>query len=97
MNPVMYSTRCLAKGRIDDLSNGFRLSNGVPFSVFLWKKTSDDEYKVLVNCKLICDREMGDFPVLVDDWTPGVISELAPNSIDLEKYEVFWGAGEEAK
>ncbi len=55
------------------------------------------ETSILIDCKLICDKEPGVFPVPVNDWTPGAITEISPNGIDLTEYDVFWGAGETVK
>lgn len=88
----MDDVRILAKGRITDLSKGFKI--GVPFSVYLRSKSGVVENDTLVRCRLICDQKIGDFPVPIGDWTPGKIVELPPNAIDTDKYEIFWGASE---
>ena len=85
----MYSLRILSKGKVTDLSNGFALG-GVPFTVFVRPST-------LLKCKLICDKEFGMFPVPIGDWTPGAITVISPNGIDLSVYDVYWGAGETIK
>ena len=41
----------------------------------------------------MCDKEMSDLPVAVGDWTTAAIMELAPDAIPLDKYDVYWGAG----
>lgn len=48
----------------------------------------------LLNCKLICDNSFSNIPVPVGDWTPAAIVAIAPNAIDLQKCEIYWGAGE---
>lgn len=90
----MTDTRLCAKGQITDLTNGFRLPNGTPFSIYLRSKTGVVENDTLVQCRLICDKKAGDFPVPVGDWTPGKIVELPPNAIDTAKYEIYWGASD---
>lgn len=89
----MNILRILAKGQIQDLSSGFSLG-GKPFSIFISKKQPTLDAYIVVNCKLICDREAGAFPCALNDWTPGEISEISPNAIDLTEYDVYWGAGE---
>jgi len=89
----MYSLRILAKGQITSLSSGFSLG-GKPFSIFVRSKQPTLSTNMVVNCKLICDKEAGDFPILLGDWTPGAISELSANAIDLTQFDVYWGAGE---
>ena len=89
-------TRILSKGKISDLeltTTGFSLG-GNPFSIYVRNKTGLVENDVLVRCRLICDSEAGDFPVPVGDWTPGMIVSIAPNTIDPEHYDVYWGASE---
>lgn len=90
----MDDVRILAKGRIDDLSKGFHLRDSLPFSIYLRSKTGVVENDTIVQCRLICDKKVGDFPVPVGDWTPGKIVELPPNAIDTAKYEIYWGASD---
>lgn len=97
MDNAMYSLRILSKGQITDLSNGFDLG-GKLFSVYVRKKTiTEATTDVLLNCKLICDENFGVIPVPVGDWTPAAIVKIAPNAIDLQNYEIYWGAGETIK
>lgn len=94
MDNDMYSLRVLAKGQVSDLSNGFKLG-GNPFSVYVRSKSATEMVSdTLLNCKLICDNSFGNIPVPVGDWTPAAIVAIAPNAIDLQKYEIYWGAGE---
>lgn len=74
----MEDVRIVAKGRIKDLSKGFRLPESLPFSIYLRSKTGVVENDTLIQCRLICDKEIGDFPVPVGDWTPGKIVALPP-------------------
>lgn len=90
----MTDTRILAKGRISDLSKGFRLPDNTPFSIYLRPKGLMVENDTVIRCRLICDNEAGDFPVPVSDWTPALIVVLPPNAIDTAKYDVFWGASD---
>lgn len=52
---------------------------------------------LVVKCQLICDKTAGEFPVPVGDWTPAAIAKISPNAIDLNAFDVFWGAGETIK
>lgn len=52
------------------------------------------ELNTLIKCKLICDDAAGNFPVPLGDWTPGAVTEISPGAVDLEEYDLFWGAGE---
>ena len=89
----MSSLRILSKGQVTDLSKGFSLG-GKPFSVFLRPKKVTMELNTLIKCKLICDDAAGNFPVPLGDWTPGAVTEISPGAVDLEEYDLFWGAGE---
>ncbi len=93
METTMYSLRILSKGQITDLAKGFDIG-GVPFSVFVKPKKVTMETSTLIDCKLICDEGAGVFPVPIGDWTPGAITRISPNGIDLSEYDVYWGAGE---
>jgi hypothetical protein len=94
MGSMMYSNRILSKGVITDLSNGFSLG-GIPFSVYLRKKTiSNLNNDALLNCRLICDKDYCNSPVPIGDWSPEAIVSIAPDAIDLDEYELYWGAGE---
>lgn len=89
----MNILRILAKGQITSLSSGFSLG-GKPFSIFIRSKQPTLSTNMVVNCKLICDKEAGAFPCALGDWTPGAIAEISPNAIDLTEFDVYWGAGE---
>jgi hypothetical protein len=96
MSSEMYSLRILSKGQITDLSKGFGL-NGIPFSIYVRKKTVSLETDLLVGCQLICDDRFSEIPVPVGDWTPAAIVKIAPGAIALSEYDVYWGAGEKIK
>lgn len=89
----MYSLRILSKGKIENLSGGFSL-NGVPFSIYVRPKKVTMEHDTLVNCRLLCDKEVSEFPVPINDWTPAMIAEISPDAISLSDFDVYWGAGE---
>ena len=90
----MEDVRIIAKGRITDLSKGFSLG-GVPFSVYVRSKENTMLSDTLLDCRLIGDREGGGFPVPIGYWTHAMIAHISPNAIDLQKYEVYWGASEQ--
>lgn len=90
----MEDVRIIAKGRISDLSKGFSLG-GVPFSVYVRSKENTMLSDTLLECRLIGDKAVGALPVQIGDWTPAMIAYISPNAIDLQKYEVYWGASEQ--
>ena len=85
-------TRVLSHGRIESLARGYKTE--YPFSIYIRPKEGveypDD---MLVRCRCMCDKEMSDLPIAVGDWTTAAIMELAPDAIPLDKYDVYWGAG----
>lgn len=93
----MEDVRIIAKGSITDLSKGFALKGGVPFSVYVRSKENTMLSDTLLDCRLIGDKGASPFPVPVGDWTPGAITVISPNGIDLSVYDVYWGAGETIK
>lgn len=90
----MEDVRLIAKGSITDLSKGFSL-DGVPFSVYVRSKENTMLSDALLECRLIGDKAVGALPVPIGDWTPAMIAYISPNAIDLQKYEVYWGASEQ--
>lgn len=91
----MEDVRLIAKGTITDLSKGFSLKGGVPFSVYVRSKENTMLSDTLLECRLIGDREVGALLVPIGDWSPAMIAYISPNAIDLQKYEVYWGASEQ--
>lgn len=91
----MEDVRLIAKGTITYLSKGFSLKGGVPFSVYVRSKENTMLSDTLLECRLIGDREVGALPVPIGDWSPAMIAYISPNAIDLQKYEVYWGASEQ--
>lgn len=90
----MQVLRILSKGKVESLENGFSLPGGECFSLFVRAKGGGSSPQtLLIDCRLICDKISSELPVFVGDWTPAAIVEIAPNAIDLNAYEVFWGAG----
>lgn len=90
----MEDVRLIAKGTVTDLSKGFSLG-GVPFSVYVRSKENTMLSDTLLECRLIGDKAVGALPVPIGDWTPAMIAYISPNAIDLQKYEVYWGASEQ--
>lgn len=87
----MQEMRVLSHGKIADLSGGFK--PGFPFSVYIRPKEDTLANDITVNCRCLCDKEASALPVPLYNWTPAEISEIAPNAIPLDEYDVYWGAG----
>lgn len=91
----MEDVRLIAKGTITDLSKGFSLKGGVPFSVYVRSEENTMLSDTLLDCRLIGDAEVGALPVPIGDWSPAMIAYISPNAIDLGKFEIYWGASEQ--
>lgn len=89
----MQSLRVLSHGKVTDLTSGFKLPSKAPFSVYVRPKTTAMAADIVITAKCICDTEVSELPVPLNDWTPAAIVELAPNTISLVDYDVYWGAG----
>ncbi len=89
----MNDLKILSHGKVTDLSNGFSLG-GKPFTICLIPKTATMELTTTVSCRLLCDSQCSELPVVLNDWAPVYIHTLAQNAIDLTAYDVYWGAHE---
>lgn len=90
----MNELKILSHGKVTDLSNGFSLGGGKSFTICVVPKTPTMELIALVSCRLLCDSQHSDLPVVLNDWAPVQIQALAQNAIDLTAYDVYWGAHE---
>lgn len=98
VSPEMSAGRIVSKGKITDLSKGFRLKEYKPFSVYVRPKTlSTLERDVVLNCKLYAEEEFGDVPVTLFSWVELCIIEIAPSDELLNGYDIYWGAGSSAE
>jgi len=85
--------RIVKHGQITDLSAGFRLPENEPFTICIVPKTIQATHLTTVQCKLVSDTASGALPVIYNDWSPALIKNLEPNSIDLAHNDVYWGSG----
>lgn len=90
----MFAGRLSAHGQITDLSEGFKLDALLPFSICVVPKSATTDVLLIVDLKLLQDDSSSDFPVPLNDWTPGAILEISANAIDLMSYDVFWACGQ---
>ena len=93
----LYSGRILAHGQITDLGEGFSLPDKTMFSIFVAPKAATDASFIIVSCKSLQNTQSANTPVLLNDWTPHGLKELPANCIDLDDYDVYWGAGHNYK
>lgn len=93
ISEFMNGGRIVSHGKIESLSNGFKIGGGIPFSVYLHPRLSSENTDEIVKVKCYQDENFGDAPLSLNDWTPLAISEIAPNDELLETYDVYWGCG----
>lgn len=89
----MQFLRILTHGKVTDLTSGFSLGNGRPFSVYVRPKSSTDDVDIVVNARCIGDSAASAIPVPFNAWSEAAIVELGANAINLSNYDVYWGAG----
>ncbi|KAA6322592.1 hypothetical protein EZS27_027882 [termite gut metagenome] len=97
VSEFMRAGKIAAKGQITDLSQNFKLKNGIPFSLYLRPKTVTDEADRIIHCQLYQEPEISSVPVGFNDWQPLAIMELTADTTLLDECDVWWGAGEEAR
>lgn len=91
----VFSSRIVSHGRIENLTDGFRLKDEQPFSLYIRPKSvTTVTTDVLVNARLYKDSQCSPVPVSVYCWQELMVVELdASNDALLETYEIYWGAG----
>lgn len=97
VSEFMSGGRIVAHGKIADLTNGFRLSNGAPFSVYVRPKLVVSAVDTVINAKCYQDDVFSEAPVPFNDWSPMAIVELAPDTELLKSNDVYWGSGQEVE
>lgn len=95
LSEVMTSGRIVSHGKIEDLTNGFSLEPSyAPFTIYVRPKNASDEVDIVASLRGFQDDDFSDAPILLNDWSPLAILEIAPDAINLDNYDVFWGAGD---
>lgn len=93
----MSVSRLVDWGQITDLSSGFKLSGAVPFSVFIRPKVESSASSIVIQAMPYQGDSFTPTPVILETWMENVISELAPDAVDLSAYDVWWGAGKKSR
>ena len=94
ISEFMGGGRIVSHGQIKDLSQGFKLPNGAPFSIYIRPKYSVSTLDTVLTVRCYQDNDFSDAPVAYNDWSSLVISEIAPNSDILTTNDVYWGSGQ---
>jgi hypothetical protein len=98
VSEAMFVSRIVSKGKITDLSSGFKLKDNAPFSVYVRPKTLTTlERDTLLNCKLYKEDDFGECPVPLFTWVELVVIEIAPGAVDLNSYDIYYGSGDETE
>lgn len=93
ISEFMNGGRIVSHGKIDDLSNGFKLPGDVPFSVYVRPKFSTSTLDTVLAVRCSQDEKPSEAPVPFNDWTPMAIVELAPDTEVLATNDIYWGSG----
>ena len=87
---AMSAGRLGTHGEITSLAEAFSLGSGKYFSVCVVPKVASTESILVAEIKLYFDTEASNFPLPINDWTPGIISEIPATAIDTTNYYIFW-------
>lgn len=86
--------RIVSHGQVTDLSRGFKLPDGGTFTVYVRPKYSVSTVDTVLNVRLYQEEGFSPVPVPFNDWSPCVISELAPDTEALNTNDIYWGSGQ---
>lgn len=93
ISEFMSGGRIVSHGKITDLSDGFKLPGGEPFSVYIRPKYSVSTLDTVISVRCYQDDSVSEAPVVFNDWSPMAIAEIAPDTELLNTNDVYWGSG----
>ena len=93
ISEFMNGGRIVSHGKIMDLSGGFSLPGGHPFSIYVRPKADTTALDTVLSVRCSQDRELSEAPVLLNDWTPLAIVEIGADSEILNDNDIYWGSG----
>ncbi|MDR0864953.1 MAG: hypothetical protein LBO74_08480 [Candidatus Symbiothrix sp.] len=93
ISEFMAGGRIVSHGKISDLTNGFSLPGNVPFSIYVKPKFVVSDIDAFLNVKCYQDENASEAPIVLNDWSPLAIVEIAPNSDILAQNDIYWGSG----
>lgn len=85
--------RIVSHGQVTDLSKGFKLKSGNPFSVYIRPRSAVVSFDTVINVKCYQDDAFHAAPFTFYDWSPLSILEIEANEELLNDFEIFWGSG----
>ncbi|HCY40429.1 MAG TPA: hypothetical protein DHV48_03610 [Prolixibacteraceae bacterium] len=97
----MRSGRIVSHGQITDLTNGFKPTNEVTFSIIVIPKanitagviSAPTDLGIMVSMAMYQDDGFSDYPVYFNTETIALIKEIEADAIPLETYDVYWASG----
>jgi hypothetical protein len=94
ISEFMNGGRIVSHGKIESLSQGFKLPNDTPFSVYIRPKdTASEALDTVLSVKCYQDERFSDAPIAYNDWSPMAIVEIAPDMEILGECDIYWGSG----
>lgn len=95
ISEFMNGGRIVSHGKIESLATGFKLPNETPFSIYIRPKSASnsEDLDVMLNVRCYQDETASEAPVVLNDWSPMAIVEIAPNIEILGEYDIYWGSG----
>lgn len=86
--------RILSHGKITDLTGGFSLKGGLPFSLYIRPKYSVSTLDTTLSVKCVQDEEYSEAPIAFNDWSPlSIVAIAAGQASILETNDLYWGSG----
>lgn len=89
----MSVQRIVDWGQVTDLTSDFKLPDNYPFSVFVRPKAETSESSVIISARPYQSYDFKPTPVVLESWMENMIITIEAGAIDLEAYDVWWGAG----
>lgn len=93
ISEFMNGGRIVSHGKIEDLSQWFKLPGDIPFSVYLRPSFPTTNVDAILSVKCSQDNNFSEAPVSYNDWSPMAITEIAPDNEILETCDLYWGSG----
>ena len=93
ISEFMNGGRIVSHGKINALSNVFKLPGDVPFSVYVRPKFSTSTLDTVLSVRCTQDEQLSEAPIVFNDWSPMAIVELAPDTEVLATNDIYWGSG----
>ena len=94
ISEFMNGGRIVSHGKVNDLTNGFKLQGNNPFSIYVRPKGTTTDIDMTLNVQCYQDEEASEAPFTLNDWSPLLVSEISASQNDiLSEYDIFWGSG----